>query len=83
VIAGFVGTTFAADTLTPKAIEDLQTAARTIQGLVSILSRARIFFADIAGKLLTNSRVYGTNIGMDSYLWTVRHMVRNISNYIL
>jgi hypothetical protein len=82
-IVGF-GYGFAQET-TPvtEAQQTVTDAAQRINIFVSILSWAWIVFANIAGKLLTNSRIYADGIGMDRYLRLLRNMVRNISNYIL
>jgi hypothetical protein len=65
------------------ATETIATGALIWHFIVSILAWIWIFFANIAGTLLTNERVYGGVIGMDSYLWRIRNMVRNICNYAL
>ena len=83
VIVGFVGTTFAQEVALTQAQEDMKTVAGFLNLIISIFSWLWVFFANIAGKFLMNSWVYGEGIGMDKYLWILRNAVRNISNYIL
>ena len=83
MIGGFASTIFAAETAPTPAQAEMGDLAKILNVFVAFLSRIRIFFANIAGKLLMNSRVYGEGIGMDRYLRILRNAVRNISNYIL
>ncbi|GHV25377.1 hypothetical protein FACS1894176_03710 [Bacteroidia bacterium] len=57
--------------------------ALSIHFWLSILSRIWIIFAKIAGELLTNARIYGSGIGLDSYLRLCWNMVKNIANFVL
>jgi hypothetical protein len=82
-IVGF-GSTFAqGDPATTEAQKSVGMIASWIDLIVSMLQWLWIFFASIAGKLLTNSWIYAEGIGMDIYLWKLRNMVKNMSNYIL
>ena len=61
----------------------MQNLATFFHFILSFLSWGWIIFAKIGGELLSNSRVYGEVLGLDSYLWMLRNMMRNIANYIL
>lgn len=78
----FVGSyTFAADQTTWQ--NSLESTNFLINTLISLLSRLRIFLASIAGKLLTNDRVYGSVIHLDIYLWKLRNIMKNFANFTL
>ena len=59
------------------------TSAQLLQFFFSILSWIWIIPAYFAGQFLTNSWVYGTVLGMDSYLWACRNLMKNIANFAL
>ncbi|MDR0282025.1 MAG: hypothetical protein LBI53_01515 [Candidatus Peribacteria bacterium] len=65
------------------AKETLQNATLMLNFILGILSWAWIPFAYIAGNLLTNSRVYGEILGIDSFLRICWNMIKNISNFLL
>ncbi|MDR2189994.1 MAG: hypothetical protein LBP53_02105 [Candidatus Peribacteria bacterium] len=62
---------------------ELKTVATFLHLVISIMSWGRILFANIAGTFLTNARVYGEGIGLDIWLWKLRNIIRNISNFSL
>lgn len=55
----------------------------TINNILSLLSWLRVFLASIAGKLMTNDRVYGSAIHLDIYLWKIRNIMKNFANFVL
>lgn len=54
-----------------------------LKTLLSILSRWWIILATLAGKLMTNDRVYGAALHMDIYLWKLRNIMKNFANFAL
>ena len=70
-------------TFAGNANETLMTHAQLLQFFFSILSWIWIIPAYFAGQFLTNSWVYGAVLGMDSYLWTCRNLMKNIANFAL
>ena len=51
--------------------------------ILSLLSWLWIFLAGIAGKLMSNERVYGSVIHLDIYLWKLRNIMKNFANFTL
>lgn len=51
--------------------------------LIMLLSWAWVVIAFLAGKLLTNSFVYGTFIWLDASLWELWQVMRNFANFAL
>ncbi|MEI7562227.1 MAG: hypothetical protein WCJ39_00435 [bacterium] len=39
--------------------------------------------AILAGKLMTNERVYGSFMHLDIYLWKIWNIIKNFSNFAL
>ena len=70
-------------TFAGNANETLMTHAQLLQFFFSILSWIWIIPAYFAGQFLTNSWIYGAVLGMDSYLWTCRNLMKNIANFAL
>ncbi len=54
-----------------------------INTLLSLLSWLWIFLASIAGKLMTNDRVYGSVLHLDVSLWKLRNIMKNFANFTL
>lgn len=54
-----------------------------IETILSLLSRLWIFLASIAGKLMTNDRVYWSAFHLDIYLWKVWNIMKNFANFTL
>lgn len=50
---------------------------------VSTLGRIWVFFAKLAGTFLTNKRVYGEILWLDTLLWKYRNVIKNIANFWL
>lgn len=75
----FVVPTFAQET-TSDTLEDTKTF---LNNLLSLCSRWWIIMAILAGKLMTNDRVYGSIIHMDIYLRKIRNIMKNFANFAL
>lgn len=49
----------------------------------SLFSWIWILFANLVGKLMTNSFVYGEAINLDVFLWKIWQISRNIANFAI
>ena len=76
----FADVSLAVDTT---ASETLEILTLTINFILSVSSRIWIIFANLAGQFLSNARVYGSVIGMDTYLWLCRNIIKNFANFAL
>ncbi|EKD25336.1 MAG: hypothetical protein ACD_80C00084G0022 [uncultured bacterium (gcode 4)] len=56
-------------------------AQKLLNTILSLCSRWWIILAIIAGKLMTNDRVYASIIHMDIYLWKIRNIMKNFANF--
>lgn len=54
-----------------------------LQDLISILSWAWIVVAALAGKMMTNDRVFGAALHMDIYLRKIWNIMKNFANFAL
>ncbi len=75
----FVHPVFATETTTTP----LDSLRSNLNSLLSVLSRLWIVLATIAGKLMTNSWVFGAPIGRDIYLWKIWNITKNFANFAL
>ena len=50
---------------------------------LTFLSRWRVIFANLAGKLMTNDIVYGGFLHLDNTLWTFWNVMKNFANFFL
>lgn len=55
----------------------------TLQSLISFLSRAWVFFAMMAGKLMTNEFVYGSFMHLDVFLRKIRNIMKNFASFTI
>ena len=70
---------FAADTTKASSgVIDFATILRVISELFSWFW---IVIANIVGKLMTNSFIYGEALHFDVFLWKIRQITRNIANF--
>ena len=60
-----------------------QDIVNRLDPVICLLSRVWVIPAAIAGKLMTNTFVYGTFIGLDVYLWKLWVVFRNFANFAL
>ncbi|NOZ44151.1 MAG: hypothetical protein GXP45_03285 [bacterium] len=67
----------------PGTTDNIQFWGITMNTLVSFLSWARALFAILAGKLMTNSFVYASFMGLDSFLWQIRNIMKNFANFTI
>jgi hypothetical protein len=79
-IGVFADVSFADDNTADQTLEIVTLA---INFFLSFSSRIWIIFANLAGEFLSNARVYGSVIGMDSFLWLCRNLMRNLANFAL
>lgn len=61
----------------------IQSLGMSMNDLVSFLSWAWIFFAMLAGKMMTNDFVYGAVINLDTFLWQTRNIMKNFANFTI
>ncbi len=54
-----------------------------LQSFISIMSRWRIVLAALAGKMMSNDRVFGAALHMDVYLRKIWNMMKNFANFAL
>ena len=79
VMSFFVVPVFAAGTKTTP----LLTLQDRLHTLIGICSRGWIVLAILAGKLMTNERVYGSFMHLDIYLWKMWNIMKNFANFAL
>lgn len=73
--------TFAQDQTTWQ--DGLEYFNMTLNTILSLLSRLRIFLSSLAGKLMTNDWVYGSVMHLDIYLWKIWNIMKNFANFVL
>ena len=82
VLCLFVWTSFAQSnwdsTMTP--VEEISYLMHII---ISILSWWRLILATLAWKFMTNDFVYGSFLNLDSSLWNLWNMMKNLANFAL
>ena len=78
----FILPTFAQGTETTNAswIANVQ---EFLNYILKLCSRWRVILAILAGKLMTNDRVYASIIHMDIYLWKIWNIMKNFANFAL
>lgn len=76
------GQTFAADTnsLTETTLKGINTV---INPIIMFFSRVRVLLAIGASKLMSNELIYGSILKLDTYLWTIWNVMKNIANFIM
>jgi hypothetical protein len=47
------------------------------------MSRGWVVLAALAGKFMTNDRVFGSALHMDIYLWKIWNIMKNFANFTL
>lgn len=63
--------------------DNTEVMADILYFIVGIANRAWILFANLAGKFMTNSFVYGSVLWLDKYLYVLWNIVKNFANYLL
>jgi len=76
----FLVPVFAQWTITP---DPMETTWILFHEVISFLSWAWVFFAVLAGKLMSNDFVYGSFMNMDVFLWQVWNVMKNFANYVI
>ncbi len=79
VMISFSDWTFAADGDT----ESMKTVAGLLDIIVGIFSWIWVWFAKWAWEFLTNKRVYGEVLWLDTILWKWRNIMKNMANFWL
>jgi hypothetical protein len=54
-----------------------------LQSFISIMSRGWIILAALAGKMMSNDRVFGAALHMDVYLRKIWNIMKNFANFAL
>lgn len=84
IIWFFIGIpVFAQNQTTTTTQDSIRFFGVAIETILSLLSRLWIFLASIAGKLMTNDRVYGSAFHLDIYLWKLWNIMKNFANFAL
>lgn len=63
--------------------DELQDMGIIISEVISFLSWSWVFFAILAGKLMSNEFVYGGFMNLDTFLWQVWNIMKNFANYTI
>ena len=67
----------------PAAEQALKTFSELATWLINLASWLWVVLAMLAGKLMTNSMIYGEFIGLDVYLWKIWNISKNFANFAL
>ena len=65
------------------ATDKIETTGILLQEAISFFSWAWVFFAILAGKLMSNDFVYGSFMNMDVFLWQIWNIMKNFANYVI
>jgi len=76
----FILPTYAQEATTTSSLAWVQ---KFLSDILSLCSRWWIILAVLAGKLMTNDRVYGSILHMDIYLWKIWNIMKNFANFTL
>lgn len=61
----------------------LDAISKLLQTFLGFMSRGRVILAALAGKMMTNDRVFGSLLHMDIYLWKIWNIMKNFANFAL
>ena len=78
-----VGNAFAADICTTETTKGLETFKTILSVIGSFASWVWVILGSIAGKLMTNTFVYGEFIHLDGLLRKIRQISRAVVNYTI
>ena len=79
-----VGPVFAADgSLSSGTTDRIEGIAWILFKFGDIASWIWILLGNLAGKLVTNTLVYGEFMGLDAFLWKAWQIMRTFANYII
>lgn len=67
----------------PETTDIIEAVARALFYIGDIASWIWIILGNIAGKLMTNTLVYGEFMGLDSFLWKTWQITRTFANYAI
>lgn len=79
----FVAPVFAADICNPEVVKNLHSIEDILKWIGRFTSWAWILLGNFAGKLMTNTMVYGEFMHFDSFLWKLRQLSRTFANYAI
>ena len=79
----FFGCSFAQSSSVASTMSPVQKISYLIHVFISIMSWGRVVLATLAGKLMTNTFVYGTFLNLDKALWDLWNVMKNFANFIL
>lgn len=79
----FVNSTFAANNCSLEAVEWLNTIKNLFMRIGDIASWIWLLLGNIAGKLMTNTLIYGEFMHFDSFLWKIWQISRTFANYAI
>ncbi len=72
---------FAADICNPDIVDDFYAIENILKWVGRFASWAWILLANFAGKLMTNTMVYGEFMHFDLFLWKLWQLTRSVANY--
>lgn len=73
----FAGSVFAQETTN----SSLSGVKEVLQSFISIMSRGWVVLAALAGKMMSNDRVFGATLHMDIYLRKIWNIMKNFANF--
>lgn len=79
----FVNQTFAANSCAPETIEGLTYLKNALMRIWDIASWMWILLGNLAGKLMTNTLIYGEFMNFDTFLWKIWQISRTFANYTI
>lgn len=79
----FVNSTFAANSCSPEAIKWLDTIKNLFMRVGDIASWIWLLLGNVAGKLMTNTLIYGEFLHFDTFLWKIWQISRTFANYAI
>lgn len=79
----FVNQTFAANSCNPESIAGITYIKNALMRIWDIASWMWILLGNLAGKLMTNTLIYGEFMNFDTFLWKIWQISRTFANYTI
>lgn len=79
----FVNQTFAANSCDPESIAGIIYLKNALMRIWDIASWMWILLGNLAGKLMTNTLIYGEFMNFDTFLWKIWQISRTFANYTI
>ena len=79
----FVNQTFAANSCDPESIAGITYIKNALMRIWDIASWMWILLGNLAGKLMTNTLIYGEFMNFDTFLWKIWQISRTFANYTI